>query len=110
MPGGWRRVGGEQILPGNGMGQGQEQIWLVTHCFLPQFSLLKSGDTKITLIELFLKMNQLMSVKPLCWVGISDPTCEYYNNNFVRFCCYYCHQCCCCCQLKNNSFQRIVLG
>ena len=53
------------------MGQGQEQIWLVTHCFLPQFSLLKSGDTKITLIELFLKMNQLMSVKPLCWASVT---------------------------------------
>ena len=72
MPGGWRRVGGgEQILPGSGMGQGQEQIWLVTHCFLPQFSHLKSGDTKITLIELFLKMNQLKSVKPLCWASVT---------------------------------------
>lgn len=85
------------------MGQGQEQIWLMTHCFLPQFSHLKSGDTKITLIELFLKMNQLMSVKPLC------PSCEYHNNNFVRFC-YYCYQCYRCWQLKNNSFGRIVLS
>lgn len=53
------------------MGQGQEQIWLVTHCFLPQFSHLESGDSKLTLIELFLKTNQLMSVKPLCWASVT---------------------------------------
>lgn len=58
---------------GHGGGFPTDHMMLDRHPGLwkPQFSHLESGDTKLTLIELFLKMNQLMSVKPLCWASVT---------------------------------------